>query len=55
MQGAGLCNNITDADDYSLSMECCYFNRPVRIGLIVHVSNNCLSGMETLQAKPLKA
>ena len=55
MQGAGLCNNITDADAIAYLWNAAI--RPVLTYGIncIHVSKTCLSRMETLQAKTLKA
>ncbi len=56
MQGAGLCNNVTDADAIAYIL----WNTAIRPVLTygincIHVSKTCLSRMETLQAKILKA
>ena len=55
MQGAGLWNNITDADAIAYLWNAAI--RPVLTYGIncIHVSKTCLSRMETLQAKLLKA
>ena len=55
MQGAGLCNNVTDADAIAFIWNSAI--RPVLTYGIncIHVSKTCLSRMETLQAKLLKA
>ena len=55
MQGAGLCNNITDADAIAYLWNAAI--RPVLTYGIncIHVSKTCLARMETLQAKLLKA
>ena len=52
MQGAGLCNNVTDVDAIAWNADI----RPVLTHWIscIHVSKTCLSRMETLQAKLLK-
>ena len=55
MQGAGLCNNVTDADAIAYIWNTAI--RPVLTYGIncIHVSKTCLSRMEMLQAKLLKA
>ena len=54
MQGAGLCNNVTDADAITYLWNHAAI-RPVTCGInCIHVSKTCLSRMETLQAKLLK-
>ena len=55
MQGAGLCNNITDADAIAYLWNGAI--RPVLTYVIncIHFSKTCLSHMETLQTKLLKA
>ena len=55
MQGAGLCNSITDADTIVYLRNAAI--RPVLTYGIncIHVSKTCISRMETCQAKLLKA
>ena len=55
MQGAGLCNNVTDADAIAYLWNSAI--RPVLTYGIncIRISKTCLSRMETLQAKLLKA
>ena len=56
MQGAGLCNNVTDADDAIAYLWNAALRPVLTYGInCIHVSKTCLSRMEPLQAKLLKA